>query len=600
MVEYFLFYFIYVLSPTDGGVSNLCKHFPVASASTAPRSASSALALPAAVFRKLAAQVGPANVPLSFHWRADSSADVYLALLDSHLRFMVPEIQPQMANPSLTPPENILTTLLLRSSSPIWSRVDTGLRYANFFTGCLVEFWLNTYVYSVDEEGRPVAQPSFVLPSVDFLQALQVAARHYATVHVLALGPVPQGVDAAYKTLAGASFDLVRLGLYRYLRVAMSVWPVDGTLSLLVDVWMALISPWLHMDPAVVPAGLLLDELSPAFASAWRPFIVSTFFLFQSLHVQFFNFAAAALEGFQASGECSDLDEAVTRLGALVSVLLETMSQLLAIAPVLRGLEQEMARGPGFLKWSSGEAADTANQLRILEPESFKPVALFGSRTRHVLCTVLATLDSLTVAIFRRHQTALKDPSYSENEEDGNDDASQERLFGFILTDGRVPEGVKTLAKWTLQLREDMLSVFELQTEDFVAAAADRDKRPLATRDNEKKHAVFRRRMLNPPAPKMQLQYKLAARPPVAEPSDLLIRSYEAAILVHLLQSLSSLLTGAMRVYVFAPFERRCRVKLPRRIWEAQINLRFFAAYPNILFTVLTCVMVRLLWGVVF
>jgi len=333
MVEYFLFYFLYALSSSnDGNISGLRKHYPLLNLANSSN--------PSAA-RKLMNQLGlsTGSTSLSFHWQAEASSEVYLTLLKEYLIFMVPEIVPQLSDTSIAPPENILTTLLLKSSSPIWSRIDTGSRYSAFFTGILIEFWMNSYGYAVDEQGNPFSDPEFVLPSVDFLQALQVVARHYSSVFAMSISSASTSayVDPAYKTLASESFSQIRLSFYRYLRVAISVWPVDGTLNLLVEIWMSLVSPWFHLDPQLAHSSHLpVDDSSPNFLPAWRPFIVASFFLYQTLYAQFFNFSASALEGFLLSGDCEDLNEAISRLGALASCLLEIMNPLLSVSLTLK------------------------------------------------------------------------------------------------------------------------------------------------------------------------------------------------------------------------------------------------------------------------
>lgn len=323
MVEYFLFYFLFVLSSSnDGNISGIKKHFPQLNPTNSSFST-----------RNLMKQFGMTSGTnsLSFHWQAEASSEVYLILLKEYLTFMVPAIVPQLTNHSIAPPENILTTLLLKSSSPIWSRVDTGCKYGSFFTGILVEFWLNSYGYALNENGNPYSYPDFVLPSVDFIQALQVVALHYSSVYALAISPNSASafVDPSYKILAIESFSQIRLSFYRYLRVAISVWPVDGTLNLLVEVWMYLVSPWYYLDNQAAVE-------STNFSSMWRPFIASSFFLYQSIYCQFFNFSASALEGFLLSGDCEDLNEAISKLGSLASCLLEIMNPLLAVAPILK------------------------------------------------------------------------------------------------------------------------------------------------------------------------------------------------------------------------------------------------------------------------
>lgn len=334
MVEYFLFYFLYALSSTssiDANVAGLQKHFPQLNSSTSSPS-------PA---RRLMNQLGfsSASTSLAFHWRAEASSKVYLSLLKEYLTFMVPELTPQLVETSATPPENILTTLLLKSSSPIWSRIDTGCRYSAFFTGILVEFWLNSYSYAVDSEGNPYSVPEFILPSVDFLQALQVVARHYSSAFALSLSTISTSayVDPAYKILATEAFQQIRLSFYRYLRVAISVWPIDGTLNYLIEIWMSIISPWFHLEPHLAAASHLpIDDSSPNFGPAWKPFIVTTFYLYQSLYAQFFCYCSSALEGFLMSGDCADLSEAIERLGALASCLLEVMNPLMSASLTLK------------------------------------------------------------------------------------------------------------------------------------------------------------------------------------------------------------------------------------------------------------------------
>ena len=150
---------------------------------------------------------------LSFHWQAEASSEVYLTLLRDYLVFMVPEIVPQLTDTTLAPPENILTTLLLKSSSPIWSRIDTGSRYSAFFTGILVEFWMNSYGYGVDElEILSVILNSFCHLLISFkpFKLLPVIIRVFTPCPFQRI-LLPAYVDPAYKTLATEAFGQVRL-----------------------------------------------------------------------------------------------------------------------------------------------------------------------------------------------------------------------------------------------------------------------------------------------------------------------------------------------------------------------------------------------------
>ena len=601
MVEYFLFYFLYSLSASnDGNISGLRKHFPLMNPAN-PSNPSST--------RKLMSQLGltTGGSSLSFHWQAEASSEVYLTLLRDYLVFMVPEILPQLTDTTLAPPENILTTLLLKSSSPIWSRIDTGSRYSAFFTGILVEFWMNSYGYAVDELGNPFSDPEFVLPSVDFLQALQVAARHYSSVYALSLSTNSTSayVDPAYKALATEAFGQVRLSFYRYLRVAISVWPVDGTLNLLVEIWMSLVSPWFHLDPQLALASHLpIDDTSPNFLSAWRPFIAGTFHLYQTLYTQFFGFSAAVLEGFLLSGDCEDLSEAVSRLGALSSSLLEIMNPLLSVSVTLKRIEIELAKSSSsFIRFPNSEISSINEQLRILEPEKFKPHSLFDSQVKFTTAKILLALDNLTIGIFRKYrqftfsQGSFSTDSFTDDDFE-NETEARETLFNFILESPKLSNDVKSLAKWSLQLRQDFITIFQLNADDFKVAKESLKSASLSKHSNPH----LRRRGIKAPQPRAQLKHKLSAKPSynaVNDP-DGIIRSYEIAPLVPILRSLSSFLTDAFKALILENIENKWNVKLPKRIWNLKINLRFLAAYPNIFFIFLCWMVMRIISKIFF
>lgn len=573
------------------------------------------------------------SASLSFHWQAEASSDVYLTLLREYLIFMVPEIVPQLADTSITPPENILTTLLLKSSSPIWSRVDTGSRYSAFFTGILVEFWLNSYGYAVDESGNPFCDPEFVLPSVDFLQALQVVARHYSSVYAFSLSSSSTSayVDPAYKALATEAFSHIRLSFYRYLRVAISVWPVDGTLNLLVELWMSLISPWFHINPQLAHSSHLpVEDSSPNFAPAWRPFLVGSFFLYQTLYAQFFDFSASALEGFLLSGDCEDLNEAVSRLGAMSSCLLEIMNPLLSASVTLKKrnhpiviyayftsnyclsvVEIEMVKySSSFIRFGSSEVSEINEQLRVLEPESFHSHSLFDAKVKFTTAKILLALDLLTVAIFRKCRQMVQaqqsgantkfargfsNDSIESSDEFENDPETREALFNFILESSKLPEDVKSLAKWSLQLRQDFLSVFQLTADDFKAA-----KESLRSSSVSKSLSPhMRHRGIKTPLPRAQLKYKLNVKPSSIDPRGL-VRSYEIGFLIPILKALSSILNEALKSFILENIENKWNVKLPKRIWDLKINLRFLAAYPNIFFIILCWMVLKIVLKMVF
>ena len=570
MIEYFLFHFLFVLSSASGAVPSVQKHYPLVHARMPPRKVLSSLQ------SLLAHSSSSSSAALSFHWRVDGSADVYLTLLAEYLTFMVPEATPQLADSSLTPSENILTSLLLKSASPLWSRAEMGANYSAFFTGVLIEFWLNAYAYRLDADGIPRAEPPFMLPSIDFLQALQVTSRHFSNVFALSL-VAPASIDAAYIKLAAESFSAFRLSVYRYLRVALAVWPIDATLTLLIDFWLSLISPWFHLDAQIVPKRLPLDDSSPAFGPAWRPFIVSCFYLYQSIFAQFFAFAADAFEGFLASGECEDVNEAVSKLSCLVSCLIEVMNPLLSVSATLQDLEGEVAKSSGFLRFSSSTGAELQQQLRVLEPETFKATPLFCAEMRGTLVRMVVCMEALVGSVLRRYQKPIEADEAVEA-------LSNRELFAQVLENSQVPQGVKSLAKWTLQVREDFCAVFALKAEELVQTS-----RPLPLLKGRKGRWM-------PLNPKAHLKHKMSVK---GEISDEVIRSYESALLVAVMKTLSRKLTALLRACLLKPIEEHWNVRLPQMFWEAEINLRFFAAYQNLIFCVIVAFLIKIIWKII-
>lgn len=541
MVEYFLFYFLYVMKPSAATLKQYPANFPQ---STKPRKAISSLP-----------SLNASASSLAFHWPVDASADIYLSLLAEYLTFMAPEITPSLLDSSQTPPENILSSLLLRSSSPLWSRTDVGLKYGTFFVGVLVEFWLNLYAYRLDpRDGIPLAEPPFQLPTIDFLQALQVCARHFSNVFALSLGSGGGSDVAAYRLLANESFALFRLGSYRYLRVAMSVWPIDGTLPLLLDVWLSLISPWFHLDSGVT--SLPLDDSFPGFQAAWRPFIRGCFFAYQSLYGQFFRLCQDAFGGFLASGECEDVGEAVQKLTVLTSCLVEVMNPLLSVSGTVKDLERTLN-------------SELQAQLRILEPETYKPEALFGSGMRSVLIELVLNMTQLVENICK---------SFGVEEVDANSS-----ILTVALDTPSLPQNIKSLLKWTLQVRQDFSTVFGLTAQEY--------------RESSLPKPILRQRrsdLLRPLSMKAHLKYKMAAKNTTIRDSSGLIRSYESALLVRVLAWISAWITRLLREQLFTRIEEKWNVKLPERVWNMEVSLRFFAAYPNLVFCAMVWVAIKI------
>lgn len=561
LVEYYVFYLLYIMSEANSK--------PPASSMTAKKQK-----------RKATLKYGNS---LKFHWPCDASGEVYLTLLDKFLAFMAPQITPQMANQSLTPVETILSTQLLKSSSPLWSRTDVGLRYSMFFTGCLVEFWMNLYSYAVDaEDGVPISNPPFALPSYEFLEALKLTVRHFSGVKAIA-SAVEFRVDPAYKTLANETFNLVRLSSYRFLRVALSVWPVDGSLALLIDVWVTLVAPWFHLTETEVPESLVLDDSDSDFGAAWRPYVVSSFYLYQSIYAQLFVMSRDAFEGFLASGECADLNEVVGRLAALIAALLDAMNPLLSVGSVLKRLEADLFKSVGMMQMTLSEVTEIKNQLRILEPESFRPVGLFDAAQKASLKRMLSAMDALLLGVFGKlHAANLERQSFLDSDEDlRRVQDSRQELYAFVRDSPDVPQNVKSLASWSLELHEQVAAVFG------VSAVVEEKPLPKASSFEPR-----RRSGPNPMTPRDQIRFKLSARSRNSVEKHP-IRSYELAFLVPLLEIAAAFLTRQLHLLLFNPIESKWNVKLPPSFWAWKVNLRFFAAYPNLIFCLLVLIAVR-------
>ena len=149
-------------------------------------------------------------------------------------------------------------------------------------------------------------------------------------------------------------------------------------------------------------------------------------------------------------------------------------------------VEIELIKSSSFIRFPSSDASEINEQLRILEPESFHPHSLFDSKQKLTISKIILALDSLTIGLFRKcRQNALSAESLNgsnfdkrsassssifEAEDFENDAETRESLFNFILENPKLSVEVKSLAKWSLQVRQDFLSVFQLHAEDFTAA----------------------------------------------------------------------------------------------------------------------------------
>lgn len=561
MVEYFIFYYLYVFSPEAGIVTRRIKENALH-----------------ATFNK---PISPAT-------------ECYLKLLQEYFSFMAP-MSKMSVDTSITPPDNIFTSQLLKSNSAVWSRLDLAGRFSDFFSGTLVELWMNVYSYNLDAaSGLPFAEPAFILPSIDFLQALQITARHYANIYSVAILSFDPLADPIFKNAAEKAFDLIRLSFYRYLRITMAIWPIDGSLSILIDIWLSLISPWFQLDPAFA-AFFPLDEKQGNFAVSWRPYVLECFFLYQSLYGEWFTIAEAALSGFAASEEFDDLDEIVPRLNALISSLVESMSPILSTFEIIKRLELDALRSSSILQTSNAEMSCIRSQLKTLEPEAFRPMPLFeGDRCRNMVLSLLKHLKMLTRLVFTRHHSLIAQAS-SNNDLDDEDTherkpaiVSDSDLIEFILNCIQVPEAVKNMAKWSLQLHEDLNFIFNIGGSEH-------------EHDKFTKAPPVRRRMLRPPSNwKAGMEQKLSARRAVHGAWDPIPRAHEVDILVPLLVWLSMVATDFWRNVILTGIEAKWKIQLPKRIWQWKLSFRFFASYSNLFFVLVVLLMLKGIVSIVF
>lgn len=268
-----------------------------------------------------------------------------------------------------------------------------------------------------------------------------------------------------------------------------------------------------------------------------------------------------------------------------------------------------------FIRFSSSDVSEINEQIRVLEPESFHPHSLFDSTVKLTTAKILLALDSLTIGIFRRCRQMVqneengikKRKSFSSSgskesiwtEDDFENDAeAREKLFNFILETPKLSEDVKSLAKWSLQLRQDFLSVFQLHAEDFQAAKEALRSASVSRISNP--HIY--RRGIKAPLPRAQLNYKLSAKPSYNATIDPegIVRSYEIGFLVPVLKTVSNFLTEVLRNLILENIENKWNVKFPKRIWGYKINLRFLAAYPNIFFIILFWMILKIIFKIIF
>ena len=272
-------------------------------------------------------------------------------------------------------------------------------------------------------------------------------------------------------------------------------------------------------------------------------------------------------------------------------------------------IEVEGLKLSNFIRFPSVEVSEISEQLRILEPESFRPRSLFDSALKLSICKIILALDTLNVGIFRKFRQQFNSLS-NNNKKDKlnfsfsrssdslnfendfeNESEARESLYNFVLENPKISVELKSLAKWTLQLRQDFSSVFKLQVEDFKNA---KEALRNSLRPSISQPCQLKLRGIKGPLPRAQLKYKLSINPSTFD-SDGLIRSYEFGPLVPILRNVSIFLTNLTKTLIFERIENHWNVKLPPRIWDFKFNLRFFAAYPNILFILLIWMLLRIL-----
>lgn len=160
---------------------------------------------------------------LQCQFEGEPAAEVYLVLLDRYLKFLLPTQHTQSSAHHLKVQQSSLT------------------RLCEYFITIAVDFLLDNLAceYDVDVITRkPVCRPAVPSVNLDRVLAAQRLVEH------LTVSTFTPSLTFAVQGIIETVLPRYRVLLYRYLRLMVSAWPMDMTLSVVMELWMTAVFPW--------------------------------------------------------------------------------------------------------------------------------------------------------------------------------------------------------------------------------------------------------------------------------------------------------------------------------------------------------------------
>ncbi|PJF19364.1 putative sphingomyelin phosphodiesterase [Paramicrosporidium saccamoebae] len=500
------------------------------------------------------------NVKISgekaFRFNSNRSAQLYQKLIEAYLHYFMP-----IAGYDDAKVGSAFSTKSLRSAAGVW----TGWRLASlFFTG-ISQLWLHQHEYQIEASSHIESDPPFILPSVDHFEAIRVVTRHLVTAVCYPVKPdISPQLQRFYDQLVDVSFVSFRAFLYRLLRLSLAKCPSDNTVTVVGGLWLDFIAPWRYLT-----IGTDRQEST----AAWRLYVVNNYFFYHTLLSSLLDYVEVIAEGFGEVLSSKNNVDTETIRSALLPLLILCTRILTAISPfsdLIQEIENDelvatRSATPTFLRRATSSQG-VKEQLFTLESERFTLLPLFDEKSKHRALRIMYWFEKIYTAF---PEAVGADSEATESRHVSHD------------------ERHANLRSVITQCNEELCAVFGIRDGEF-------DEFCPKFEDNRRLQIVMpvearRRRVIPTSLPDERITLKMKATPEAKH----LIKSYESAFLVHL--------TGWLTILINENYAKFMQDRtLPNFVKKYQCNLRFLAAYPNLMFIAMVFLGMRLLVSLFF
>lgn len=339
--------------------------------------------------------------------------------------------------------------------------------------------------------------------------------------------------------------------------------------------WLDFIAPWRYMTIGA-------DRRTST--EAWSQYVINNYFFYHTLLGSLLDYVEVIVEGFGevlGNSKSGQIDTEAIK-SALLPLLVLLARILAAISPfsdLIREVELDelvvsKSGSQTFIRRTISTRG-VKEQLSTLESERFTLLPLFGECSQQRALRIMYW--------FERIYSALPGPTDRRAErEAGIRHLSLENE----TTHHTTPPDSRSMI---MQCEEELCAIFGIKENDFedFSTRFEESRRMQAIIPN----VSLRRRTIPAPLPDERVALKKQATKTATEAVDL-VKSYESAFLVQLTEWISTTFNERYSIFIT---DR----ELPGFIKNIRINLRFLAAYPNIIFMVVFYFAIRIIFSVV-